>query len=70
MPINFNADNLKETLDVVEEADRITAKYLSKVKKLGASTSGTRLLNLHKKRLVMRRDEMRDGSRVWIYEKL
>jgi len=38
--------------------------------KLEANTSGTRLLNLHKKRLVKRIDENRNGGRVWIYEKI
>lgn len=33
-------------------------------------TSGTRLLNLNKKRLVKRVDEIRDGGRVWVYEKI
>jgi len=31
---------------------------------------GTRLLNLYKKRLVKRIDEIRDGGRVWVYEKI
>jgi len=28
------------------------------------------LLNLYKKRLVKRFDEMRNGGRVWVYEKV
>ena len=40
---------LKQTLDFILEKDKITAKELSVVMKLKANTSGTRLLNLHKK---------------------
>ena len=61
---------LKETLELIVKNGRITARELADMVKIEANTSGTRLLNLHKKRLVMRRDEMRDGARVWIYEKL
>ena len=49
---------------------KLTAKGLSEVMKLEANTSGTRLLNLYKKRLVKRIDEIRDGGRVWVYERL
>ncbi len=61
---------LKETLSFIEQKKRITAKDFSDVMKLEANTSGTRLLNLHKKRLVKRIDEIRDGGRVWVYERL
>ncbi len=61
---------LKETLELVEEEDSITAKYLSEVKKLGANTSGTRLLNLHKKRLVIRNDEQGVGGKVLVYKRI
>ena len=61
---------LKETLDSLRERDRITAKELSEAMKLEMNTSGTRLLNLHKKRLVKRMEEIRNGGRVWIYEKI
>ncbi|HBH61910.1 MAG TPA: hypothetical protein DDX85_09270 [Nitrospiraceae bacterium] len=61
---------LKETLSFIEKNKRVTAKDLSDVMKLEANTSGTRLLNLHKKRLVKRTDEIRDGLRVWVYERL
>ena len=61
---------LKETLELVEEEDSITAKYLSEVKKLGANTSGTRLLNLHKKRLVIRKDEQGESGRVLVYKRI
>jgi hypothetical protein len=61
---------LKETLSLVEKKKKITAKDLSGIMKLEANTSGTRLLNLHKKRLVKRIDEMLDSGRVWVYERL
>lgn len=61
---------LKETLDSIQKRDRITAKELSGAMKLEMNTSGTRLLNLHKKRLVKRMEEIRNGGRVWIYEKI
>ena len=61
---------LKETLDSIQKKDRITAKELSEAMKLEMNTSGTRLLNLYKKRLVKRMEEIRNGGRVWIYEKI
>jgi len=61
---------LRETLEFVVENGRITAKDLSGALQLEANTSGTRLLNLHKKRLVKRTEETRDGGRVWVYERL
>lgn len=61
---------LKETLNNVQKKDKITAKELSETMKLEMNTSGTRLLNLHKKRLVKRIEEIRNGGRVWIYENI
>ncbi|MGQ3683408.1 MAG: STAS-like domain-containing protein [Candidatus Loosdrechtia sp.] len=61
---------LKETLDLVLKRGKITAKDLSEVMKLEANTSGTRLLNLYKKRLVKRTDEIREGGKVWVYVKI
>ncbi|HWR57672.1 MAG TPA: hypothetical protein VN328_02180 [Thermodesulfovibrionales bacterium] len=61
---------LKETLHFVTEKGKIAAGELSERFKLPANTSGTRLLNLHKKRLVKRTDEMRNSGRVWVYEKI
>ena len=58
---------LRETLELIVKNGRITARELADMVKIEANTSGTRLLNLHKKRLVLRRDEQRDGARVWIY---
>jgi predicted HTH transcriptional regulator len=61
---------LQETLELIENKKNITAGDLSVALKLPANTSGTRLLNLHKKRLVRRFDEIRGGGRVWVYEKI
>lgn len=61
---------LQDTLAVVLEKGRITAKELSEIKKLEANTSGTRLLNLYKKRLVKRVDEVVANGRVWVYEEI
>ena len=59
---------LKETLNIIISKGRLTAKDLSEMMGLEANTSGTRLLNLHKKRLVKRTEEIREGGRVWVYE--
>ncbi len=59
---------LNETLNLILKKGKITAKELSAAMNLEANTSGTRLLNLHKKRLVRRIDEIKNGGRVWIYE--
>lgn len=58
---------LKETLNFIHKRGKITAKELSETMKLEMNTSGTRLLNLHKKRLVKRSEEIRDGGKVWVY---
>ena len=61
---------LKETLGQIVIKGRLTAKELSQAMNLEANTSGTRLLNLHKKRLVKRIEEIREGGRVWVYESI
>jgi len=61
---------LKLTLNFVLEQTSITAKDLSEALNLEMNTSGTRLLNLHKKRLVKRLEEIRNGGRVWVYKNL
>ena len=61
---------LKETLDMIMKNGSLTAKELSQAMNLEANTSGTRLLNLHKKRLVKRIEEIREGGRVWVYESI
>jgi len=59
---------LKETLNLILKKGMLTAKELSDAMDIEANTSGTRLLNLHKKRLVKRTEEIREGGRVWVYE--
>ena len=59
---------LRETLDFIMKKGKITAKDLSDALQLGMNTSGTRLLNLHKKKLVKRIEETRDGGRILAYE--
>jgi len=61
---------LKQTLNLILKKGKISAKDLSDVMKLEANTSGMRLLNLHKKRIVRRIEEIRDGGRVWVYERI
>lgn len=61
---------LKETLNLILKKWKTTAKDLSEARKLEMNTSGMRLLNLHKKRLVKRTEEIRDGGRVWVYERI
>ncbi len=61
---------LKETLNLILKKGKITAKELSEAMRLEANTSGTRLLNLHKKRVVKRIEEIIDGGRVWVYERI
>lgn len=63
-----NLDNyLKQTLNLIFDRGEITAKELSGALELPANTSGTRLLNLYKKRLVIRKEEIRESGRVWVY---
>ena len=59
---------LRETLDFIMKTGKITAKDLSDALKLEMNTSGTRLLNLHKKKLVKRIEETRNGGRILVYE--
>lgn len=61
---------LKETLDFIRKKKKVSAKDLSAGLKLEANTSGTRLLNLHKKRLVRRTDTIGTDGKVWLYEPL
>ena len=61
---------LKDTLDFIMKKKKATAKDLADAKKIEANTSGTRLLNLYKKRLVKRVEEIRSDGKVWSYELL
>ncbi len=61
---------LKDTLDFIVKKKKATAKDLSDARKLEANTSGTRLLNLYKKRLVRRAETIGADGKVWVYEPL
>jgi STAS-like domain of unknown function (DUF4325) len=61
---------LKDTLDFIVAKKKATSKDLADARKLEANTSGTRLLNLHKKRLVKRIEEVRSDGKIWVYELL
>jgi predicted transcriptional regulator len=58
---------LLETLNLIFHKGKITAGELSVQLNLPANTSGTRLLNLYKKRLVQRITESRAEGRFWVY---
>jgi len=61
---------LKDTLAFIVKKKKATAKELSDARKLEANTSGTRLLNLYKKRLVRRSETIGVDGKVWVYEPL
>ena len=61
---------LKDTLNLITRRKQMTSKDLSDVRQLEANTSGTRLLNLAKKRLVKRIERVRSDGAVWVYESL
>jgi len=61
---------LRDTLEFVAERERATARDLSDAKKVETNTSGTRLLNLYKKRLVRRIAGAGDDGALWAYEAL
>jgi hypothetical protein len=59
---------LKDTFDFIVKKKKVTSKDLADAKKIEANTSGTRLLNLSKKRLVRRMEEVRSDGKIWVYE--
>lgn len=61
---------LKDTLDFVTKKKKVTSKELADARRLEPNTSGTRLLNLYKKRLVKRIEETRGDGAIWAYELL
>jgi len=61
---------LKDTLDYIVKKRKVTSKELADARNLGANTSGTRLLNLAKKRLVKRVEVLRSEGKLWVYEVL
>lgn len=56
-------DYLKETLALVHERGRLTARELSETRRLAMNTASTRLINLHDARLVTREAEPGAASR-------
>lgn len=61
---------LCDTLEFVSERKKATARELSEAKQIEANTSGTRLLNLYKKRLVRRVAGTGSDGALWAYETL
>lgn len=61
---------LRDTLAFVADRKKATARDLSEAKKIEPNTSGTRLLNLYKKRLVRRVEETSGDGAMWAYEAL
>lgn len=61
---------LKDTLEFIVKKKKATSKDLADARKLEANTSGTRLLNLSKKRLVKRVEEVKSDGKIWVYELL
>lgn len=68
---------LVQTLNQVMNTRRLTLRELSEKEKIGMNTSGTRLLNLYKKRLVLRMEGGNDSNkntthrgRQYVYQSL
>lgn len=59
---------LQETLTIVMARERISARDLSALLKIELNTSSTRLINLHRQRLVRRRERIiSEGGREFVY---
>lgn len=59
---------LRETLGVVMESDQLSARELSELLDIELNNSSTRLINLHRQRLVTRRERiMAEGGREFMY---
>ncbi|MFH1626463.1 MAG: hypothetical protein ABID54_15090 [Pseudomonadota bacterium] len=62
---------LVDTLNFVMDKGKITARDLAESKNIGLNTSGTRLLNLYKRRFVARTEEVaEEGGRQYVYKSL
>ncbi len=61
---------LRETLEFIRTNKKASARDLATGLGLEANTSGTRLLNLYKKRLARRMDESGPDGKIWVYEPL
>ena len=70
MQMSHNVKTTRQQMIVLLSEKDMSARELSQAMNLEANTSGTRLLNLHKKKLVKRKDEIREGGRVWVYENI
>ncbi|MBI2372116.1 MAG: hypothetical protein HYV08_18110 [Deltaproteobacteria bacterium] len=62
---------LRETLHLVMGQEQLTARALAERLRLELNTASTRLINLHKLRLVARREEpVSNGGRQFVYRSL
>ncbi len=61
---------LRETLEFIQQNRRASSRDLAEAKKIEPNTSGTRLLNLYKKRLVRRVEDQGNDGALWAYEAL
>jgi DNA-binding NarL/FixJ family response regulator len=63
--------HLRQALDLVMAASGITAKEIAKKLGIELNTAGTRLINIHKRRLVLRTERVLSvGGREFIYSPL
>ena len=69
--IGFLNNYLRKTLISVMEKGSITLRELAREGGIGLNTGGTRLLNLYKKRLIWRSEEIsKEGGRQFAYKSL
>jgi hypothetical protein len=69
--IGFLNNYLRKTLVSVMETGSITLRELAEEVGIGLNTGGTRLLNLYKKRLIWRSEEVsKEGGRQFVYKSL
>ena len=69
--IGFLNNYLRKTLVSVMERGSIILKELAQEGGIGLNTAGTRLLNLYKKRLIWRSEEVsKEGGRQFVYKSL
>jgi len=69
--IGFLNNYLRKTLISVMEKGSITLRELAREGKIGLNTGGTRLLNLYRKRLIWRSEEIsKEGGRQFAYKSL
>jgi predicted transcriptional regulator len=62
---------LAATLELVIGNGQVTTREFAESKRIGLNTSGTRLLNLYKKRFVARiEDTTEEGGRQYVYKSL